>query len=126
MGGQTQQCLLLLLCLLVMTHQAINLDTRPNVLFIMSDDLRPELGCYVRQTAELRHLNRDIITTNIDRLAKHSMLFTHAFSQYPLCNPSRSSLLTGRSPQVSSSHGYFLALKTLGQRCIHYCYELVL
>ena len=76
-------------------------NSRLNVLFMMSDDLRPELGCYLDKTIELRHLYKDIKTPNIDKFAKGSMLFTHAFSQYPLCNPSRTSLLTGRSPQVS-------------------------
>jgi iduronate 2-sulfatase len=62
---------------------------RPNVLFIVVDDLRTALGSYGDATA---------ITPNIDRLAASSLLFTHAYAQQAVCNPSRQSFLSGRRP----------------------------
>lgn len=62
---------------------------KPNILFIIADDLRPELGCYGVQ---------GIKTPNIDALAARSVRFNRAYVQYPLCNPQRTSLLTGRYP----------------------------
>ena len=61
----------------------------PNVLLIVVDDLRAELGSYGNP---LMH------TPNIDRLASSGVKFTRAFSQWPLCNPSRASFLLGRYP----------------------------
>jgi iduronate 2-sulfatase len=62
---------------------------RPNVVLIVLDDLRPELGCYGVE---------EVVSPNIDRLARRGMLFHHAYAQYPVCNPSRSSFLAGLRP----------------------------
>lgn len=66
-----------------------NNKTKYNVLFIMADDMRPELGTYG---------NKLIKTPNLDKLASWGVRFDQAFVQYPLCNPSRASLLNGRYP----------------------------
>lgn len=63
-----------------------------NVLFIVVDDLRPELGCYGVD---------EVISPNFDRLAKMGMLCKNAYAQYPVCNPSRSSFLSGLRPDQS-------------------------
>ena len=62
---------------------------RTNVLFLVSDDLASLLGCYGDPIAR---------TPNIDRLAARGVLFERAYCSYPLCGPSRNSMLTGLYP----------------------------
>lgn len=64
----------------------------PNVLFIAVDDLRPALGCYGDKTA---------LTPNIDRLASRGTVFTKAYCQWPVCGPSRASLMTSLRPEAN-------------------------
>lgn len=67
-----------------------------NVLFLAVDDLRPELGCYG---------NRRILTPNLDRLARRSLLFQRAYCQAAVCGASRASLLTGLRPDATKVWG---------------------
>lgn len=67
---------------------------RPNILFIAIDDLRPEIGAY--------GVNR-AVTPHIDALAAKSVRFDRAYVTYPLCLPSRASMLTGRRMDYSGA-----------------------
>ncbi len=76
-------------------------DGKLNVLFIAVDDLRPELACYG---------NMLVKTPHIDSLAAAGVLFERAYCQFPLCNPSRTSMLAGRHPNstgIFDNRSYF-------------------
>ncbi len=67
---------------------AENRDVKPNVLFIIADDLAVRLGCYGDAAA---------VTPNLDKLASEGVLFERAYAAGTVCTPSRKSFLTGLS-----------------------------
>lgn len=73
------------------------LGERPNVLFIAVDDLNDWVGCLQGHP--------QVKTPNIDRLASTGTLFTNAHTQSPICNPSRTSVLTGYRPSTTGIYG---------------------
>ncbi len=90
--------LLLILGLLFTSLSLPAADTKkPNVLFIAIDDLRDWVG-YL-------HRNEQTKTPNIDRLAKMGTAFTRSYCAAPVCNPSRTALMSGMRPSTTSVYG---------------------
>jgi len=84
-------------------------QAKKNVLFIGSDDLRPNLGPYNEVNQGVFRSPR-MHTPNIDKLASRSLLLEQAYVQQAVCSPSRSSLLTSRRPDtthVTDLHCWF-------------------
>ncbi|MCC5938239.1 MAG: sulfatase [Lunatimonas sp.] len=81
-------------------------DTKPNVLFIISDDLT--------NTAVSAYENAAGHTPNIDQLAAEGTLFTRAYCQFPVCGPSRASMLSGYYPHGSGTFGYVSGREQIG------------
>lgn len=81
--------LLSTIVLFALCSSAFAAESRPNVLFLISDDLNNMLGCY----GDAR-----IKTPNIDKIASRGVRFDRAYCTFPLCGPSRNSMLTGLYP----------------------------
>jgi iduronate 2-sulfatase len=75
-----------------------------NVMFFMSDDMRAELACY--------NSRFNVHSPNVDALAAKGVRFDRNYCQYPLCNPSRSSLFSGHIPRETTVLGNGLAITT--------------
>lgn len=88
---------------------------KPNILLIMADDLRDYGGAFTRDVVK---------TPNLDRLRARGTTFERAYVQYPVCNPSRSSLMTGLRAEQTGIVGNDVPLRekfpdiiTLPQLC---------
>ena len=96
MKATTSTCLVLHVLLLVATGGEC--ITRPNILFILADDMG--------QWAAHTYGNPEIITPNIDRLAEEGVKFTNAFCNTPVCSASRATYFTGRLPSQNGVHDW--------------------
>lgn len=68
---------------------------RPNVLWISTEDISPDLGCYGDSYA---------VTPNLDRLAAEGLRYTRVFTHAGVCAPSRSGIITGMYPTTIGTH----------------------
>jgi arylsulfatase A-like enzyme len=76
----------------LLTLPTLQAATKPNILFISVDDLRPQLGCYG---------DKLIQSPNIDRIAARGIVFNKAYTQQAVCSPSRTAIMTGLRPDVT-------------------------
>lgn len=79
---------------------------KPNVLFIIADDLTA--------TSVSSYENKAANTPHIDRLAAEGTKYTRAYTQYPVCGPSRASLMFGYYPNATTTYGYVSGRKNVG------------
>ncbi len=86
-------------CLLASVASAAD---RPNIVWIIADDLSPELGCYGYE---------GVATPNIDRLADQGHRYTAAFSTAPVCSSSRSAFITGVYQTATGTHHHRTEVK---------------
>ncbi len=90
--------LLIFMCSLSIAFNAIASDVKPaNILFILIDDLRPELGAYGSTAVK---------SPNIDSLASEGVLFANAYANVPVCGASRASMMSGIRPTEKRFVGY--------------------
>ena len=85
----------LLIFLVIVAGWVAQAAERPNIVWIVGEDLGPELGCYGDEYAS---------TPELDQLAAEGALFRRAFTHAPVCAPSRSGLITGRYPTSIGTH----------------------
>ena len=83
--------------LLALGTAAAQPANRPNILFCFADDWGRYASIYAKHETRPSP-NQVVKTPNLDRLAARGVRFERAYCQFPLCNPSRTSLLTGRYP----------------------------
>ena len=86
--------LALLLVVVAATGAVAQPQGRPNILFVVADDLNTRIGPYVDTSLELH-------TPNLDRLAAEGVTFTRAYTQYPVCGPARASFMSGLYPETN-------------------------
>ena len=88
--------LVLALFIIAVISNTLKAQQKPNILFIVSDDLNTRIGPY---------MDIDKHTPHLDRLASEGVQFTRAYCQFPLCGPSRASLMSGLYPQTNGVLG---------------------
>ena len=82
---------------------------RPNILWIISDDMRPQLGCYG---------DRQVKSPNLDAFARSALLFENAYAQSAVCSPSRNSMLSGLRPNTTGLRGFGVHLREVAPEVV--------
>jgi len=72
-------------------------NPRPNILWILAEDMSPEIGAYGYE---------NVHTPRLDELASEGVAYTHAFTTAPVCSPSRSAIMTGMYQTTIGAHNH--------------------
>ena len=91
---KVQQLQVFVFCVLMATSVLAE-ERRPNILWIVGENLKLDLGCYGA---------KNVHTPNLDRLAADGVRFTRVFSTSPVCAPSRSAFMTGMYQTTTDTH----------------------
>ncbi len=95
-----KSAILLIPSLIMSTGCSTQEEQKPNILFILVDDLGwADVGCNNPETF--------YETPNINRLADEGMRFTNAYAACPVCSPTRASIMTGKYPARINTTDYF-------------------
>mgnify|MGYP003339604555 FL=1 len=76
---------------------AAEAGSRPNILFILAEDIGKLLGCYGEPLVQ---------TPNLDRLAARGVRYNNAFTTAPVCSASRSAIMTGMYQTTIGAHNH--------------------
>lgn len=98
--------LFLLVVITLSSCMGVQHKEKPNVLFIIADDL-------TAQTVS-SYENKACKTPNIDKLADEGVRYTAAYCQFPICGPSRASFMSGYYPSATQSYGYISGRENIG------------
>ena len=81
----------------IVVDSNVQAEERPNILWLIAEDLGPELGCYGAD---------QVWTPNLDRLAAQGVRFTRAYTTAPVCSASRSAFMTGMYQTTIGAHNH--------------------
>lgn len=96
----------IILCLSNFLHFSYCLDapSHPNILYLMSDDMRPQLGCYGQSFMR---------TPNLDALSSTALHFDFAYTNFAYCAPSRNSFMSGRRPERTKALNFLTTFRKM-------------
>ncbi len=80
---------------IILLTTAFCFSQSPNILWIMAEDMNPDIGVYG---------SVEVLTPNLDALASEGVVYLNAFANNPVCSPSSSSIVTGMYPTSSGAH----------------------
>ena len=98
MTGEPKGHLMIAVIILLLMPVAAGMNQqKPNIVWIIGEDIGPELACYGHP---------EVWTPNLDKLAAEGVLFTRAYTTAPVCSPSRSAFMTGMYQTSIGAHNH--------------------